>query len=172
MKSRIILFRSHSSLINLSFAWFPSSLLHHQPYLLFLYVRERWQILGWTETTMSIHPRLSCCLPHLVSLPPLVFQYFFFLFSGVLGSLAFPLSYRRRQAGVTGKQHASLPVWVKWSGPGTFNPCRITNAFWNLFLALYQPRGNLGAHHIADSSDKCAFICPHGFQKPTALGYV
>ncbi|KAG1962662.1 hypothetical protein F2P79_004754 [Pimephales promelas] len=31
-------------------------------------------------------------------------------FQGVLGSLAFPLSYRRRQAGVTGKQHASLPV--------------------------------------------------------------
>lgn len=88
MKSRIILFRSLSYLINLFFAWFPSSLLHHQTHLLFLHVRERWQILGWTETTMSIHPRLSRCLPHLVSFPPLLSSFsFFFSFFQVCWAL-------------------------------------------------------------------------------------
>lgn len=114
IKSRIILFWSHSYLINLSFSAFGLSPCEGALTDPGLNGNER------------VHPSSPFSLPpsSCVSLPSLLS-----VFSGVLGSLTFLLSYRRRQAGVMGKQHASLPLWVKWSGPGTFNRCGITNAF-------------------------------------------
>lgn len=56
-----------------------------------------WQIPGRAETSASIHPRLSLFL---IS----------YLFPFSSASVTFSLSYRGRQAGVSGKQHASLPA--------------------------------------------------------------
>lgn len=117
-----------------------------------------WQILGWTEMSASIHSRLSLSL----SLISYLFPFSSASFSR--GSVTFSLSYRGRQAGVTGKQHASLPVRGTRPGLGAFNRFRITNASGTFHSTLFQPTGDLRTHPISDNTDNWPFICPCVFK--------